>query len=49
MRQMCPSEKKHLRGNHATIITKEVLKAIMIRSKLSNKFLKDKNEQEIIK
>ena len=34
-----------MRANHATFMTKEVRKAIMIRSKLSNKFLKDKNEQ----
>ena len=38
-------KKKYLRANHATFMTKEVRKAIMIRSKLRNKFLKDKNEQ----
>ena len=37
--------KKYLRGNHANFMTKEVRKAIMIRSKLRNKFLNDKNEQ----
>ena len=36
-----PMKKKYLRANHA----KKVRKAIMIRSKLRNKFLKDKNEQ----
>ena len=38
-------KKKYLRANHPTVMTKEVRKAIMIRSKLRNKFLKDKNEQ----
>ena len=36
-------KKKYLRGNHATLIIKKVRKAITIRSKLRNKFLKDKN------
>ena len=40
-----PVKKKYLRANHPTVMTKEVRKAIMIRSKLRNKFLKDKNEQ----
>ena len=40
-----PTKKKYLRANHATFVTKEVRKAIMIRSKLRNKSLKDKNEQ----
>ena len=38
-------KKKYLRANHATFMTKEVRKAIMMRSKLRNKFLQDKNEQ----
>ena len=38
-------KKKYLRTNHATFMTKEVRKAIMMRSKLRNKFLQDKNEQ----
>ena len=37
--------KKYLRANYATFPTKEVRKAIMIRSKLRKKFLKDKKEQ----
>ena len=37
--------KKYLRANHATSTTKEVRKAIKIRSKIRNKFLNDKNEQ----
>ena len=40
-----PMKKKYLRANHASFMTKEVRKAIMIRSKLRNKFLKDENEQ----
>ena len=40
-----PVKKKCLRANHPTVMTKEVRKAIMIRSKLRNKFLKNKNEQ----
>ena len=35
----------YLRVNHGTFMTKEVRKAIMIRSKLRNQFLKDKNKQ----
>ena len=38
-------KKEYLRTNHATCMTKEVRKVIVIRSKSSNKFLKDKNEQ----
>ena len=34
-----------MRANHAPFMTKEVRKAVMIRSKFRNKFLKDKNEQ----
>ena len=36
---------KYLRANHATFMNKEVRKAIMVRSKLRNKFLKNRNEQ----
>ena len=38
-------KKEYLGTNHATFMTKEVRKVILIRSKLSDKFLKDKNEQ----
>ena len=34
-----------MRANRVTLMTKEVRKTILIRSKLRNKFLKDKNEQ----
>ena len=40
-----PMKKKYLRANHATFMTKEVRIAIMMRSKLRNKFLHDKNEK----
>ena len=45
LHKYAPMNKKYLRANHATFMTKEVRKAILIRSKLRNKFLKDKNEQ----
>ena len=38
-----PLKEKYLWANHATFMTKKVRKAIMIRSKLRNKFLNDKN------
>ena len=34
-----------LRENHATLMTREIRKAVMIRSELRNNFLKGKNEQ----
>ena len=34
-----------MRANHASFMTEEVRKAIIIRSKLRKQFLKDKNEQ----
>ena len=40
-----PMNKEYLRANHATFMTKEVRRAMMIRSELRNKFLKDKDEQ----
>ena len=40
-----PMKKKYFKENHAAFMTKEEKKAIMVRSKLRNKFLKDKNEQ----
>ena len=43
-----PMKKKYLRANHATFMTKKVRKAIMIRSKLRNEFLKHKNDNRMI-
>ena len=39
LEKYAPMKKKYLKANHATFMTKEVRKAIMIRSKLRNKFL----------
>ena len=35
-------EKKYIRANHSKFVTKELSKAIMLRSKLRNQFLKTK-------
>ena len=37
-----PLKKKYLRANHSKLISKELSKEIMLRSKLRNKFLKEK-------
>ena len=39
LEKYAPMKKKYLKANHATFMTKEVRKAIMIRSNLRNKFL----------
>ena len=39
---------KYLKANLVTCITKEVRKEMMIRSKLWNKFMMDKNNQKMI-
>ena len=36
---------KYLRANHAPFVTKELSKAIMLRSKLQNRYLKCKSEE----
>ena len=41
-----PMEKKYLSANHVTLMTKEIRKVTIIRSKLKNKSLKDKNEHQ---
>ena len=43
-----PMKKKYLRANHATFMTKELRKSIMMRSKLRNKFMQGKNEKSRI-
>ena len=40
-----PLKKKYLRANHSKFICKELNKEIMLRSKLRNKFLKDKTDE----
>ena len=39
-----PTKRKYVRANEAPFMTKELHKAIMKRSRLRNKFLKNKNE-----
>ena len=41
-----PMKKKYLSANHVTLMTKEIRKVTIIRSKLKNKSLKDKNEHQ---
>ena len=38
-------KKRYLRANHSKFISKELSKEIMLRSKLCNKFLKDKTDE----
>ena len=40
-----PLKKKYLRAKHSKFISKELSKEIMLRSKLRNKFLKDKTDE----
>ena len=40
-----PLKKKYLRDNHSKFSSKELSKKIMLRSKLRNKFLKDKTDE----
>ena len=46
---LCAPLKKYLRANHSKFISKELSKGIMLRSKLRNKFLKDKTNEARIK
>ena len=38
-------KKKYLRANHSEFVNKELSKAIMLRTKLRNKFLKQKRQK----
>ena len=40
-----PQKKKYLRATHSIFVTKELSKAIMLRSKLRKRFLKDRTEE----
>ena len=40
-----PTKTKYLRGNHSPFVTKDLRKAIMLRSKLRNQYLKCKSEE----
>ena len=42
LNQISPLKTKFLRANYSKFVTKEVSKAIMLRTKLRNKFLKKK-------
>ena len=42
LNQISPLKTKFLRANHSKFVTKEVSKAIMLRTKLRNKFFKKK-------
>ena len=39
--KMAPIKQKHIRGNQSPFINKDIHKAIMIRMKLRNRFLKE--------
>ena len=43
--EFAPSEKKYIRANHSKFVPKELSKAIMLRSKLRNQFLKTKSQE----
>ena len=40
-----PIKKKHIRENHANFVTKDLRKALMLRSRLQNIFLKERSLQ----
>ena len=42
--KFAPLKKKQIRANHSKFVTKELRKAIMLRSKLRNQFLKTKTQ-----
>ena len=43
--QYAPGKRKYARGNHSPFINKNLSKAIMLRTKLSNIFLKNRTEK----
>ena len=43
--KFAPLKKKYIRANHSKFVTKELRKAIMLRSKLRNQFLKTKSQE----
>ena len=44
-----PLKKKYLRANHSKLVTKELSKEIMLRSKLRKRFFKDRTEESTCK
>ena len=47
--KFAPSKKKYIRANHSKFVSKELRKAIMLRSKLRNQFLKTKSQELKVK
>ena len=47
--KFAPLQKKYIRANHSKFVTKELSKAIMLRSKLRNQFLKTKPQESKMK
>ena len=47
--KFAPLQKKYIRANHSKFVTKELSKAIMLRSKLRNQFLKPKSQEPKMK
>ena len=43
--QYAPRKKKYVRGNHSAFMNKNLSKAIMLRTKLKNIFLKNRTEE----
>ena len=48
LNKITPLKTKFVRANHSKFVTKEVSKAIMLRTKLRNKFLKKKTAEEYL-
>ena len=47
--EFAPLKKKYIRANHSKFATKELSKAVMSRSKLTNQFLKTKTQNSKMK
>ena len=47
--KFAPSKKKYIRANHSKFVTKKLSKAIMLRSKLRNQFLKTRTQESKLK
>ena len=47
--KFAPLQKKYIRANHSKFVTKELSRAIMLRSKLRNQFLKTKSQESKMK
>ena len=45
LNSFAPDKKKYLRANHSKFVNKELSKAMMLRTKLRNKFLKQKTTE----